>query len=74
MEGKLIGLSRRYQASLQERLKQGLRASLRSAAGLGRQALTMGLETLGLARIHEQALITLTSPRYSSGTRDGMMA
>ena len=73
MEGKLIRLSRQYQASLQEHLKQRPRARLRSADGLGRQPLTIGLETLGLARIHEQAMVALVSPSYSPGARDGMI-
>jgi hypothetical protein len=73
MEAKLTGLSRRHQAALRKHLEQGPWASLRSADGLGRQALAIGLETLGLARIHEQALITRASPRYSPGTRDGMI-
>jgi hypothetical protein len=73
MESKLTGLSRRYQAALQEHLEQGPRASPQSADGLGRQALAMGMETLDLARIHEQARIALASPSYSSGTRDGMI-
>jgi len=33
----------------------------------------MGLETLDLARIHEQAIIALVSPSNSSGTRDGVV-
>jgi hypothetical protein len=73
METKLTGLSRRYQAVLQKHLEQGPRASPQSADGLGRQALAIGLETLGLARIHEQALIALVSSSSSSGTRDGMI-
>lgn len=73
MEAKLTSLSRRYQAALQKHLTQGPRASLRSADGLGREALTMGLETLGLARIHEQARIALVPPSVSAGTRDGMI-
>ena len=32
-----------------------------------------GLETLDLARIHEQALIALVLPSYSPGTRDAMV-
>ena len=71
METKLTGLSRRYQVALQEHLEQGPRASLQSADGLGRRALAIGLETLDLARIHEQAMIALVSPSYSPGTRDG---
>jgi len=73
METKLTGLSRRYHAALQEHLEQGPRASPQSADGLGRRALAVGLETLDLARIHEQALIALVSPSYSRGTKDGMI-
>ena len=73
METKLAGLSRRYQAALQEHIEQGPRASPQSADGLGRRALAIGLETLDLARIHEQALMALVSPSYSPGTRDGMI-
>jgi signal transduction histidine kinase len=72
METKLTGLSRRYQAALREHLEQGPRASPRSADGLGREALGLGLETLDLARIHEQALGVVVLPSYSPpGTRDG---
>jgi signal transduction histidine kinase len=35
--------------------------------------MAVGLETLDLARIHEQALIALVSPSYSRGTKDGMI-
>ena len=35
--------------------------------------MALGLETLDLARIHEQALITLVLPGYSPGTRDAMV-
>jgi signal transduction histidine kinase len=42
---------------------------LQPAKDLGRQAVTLGLETLGLAAIHQQALITLVLPSYSPGTR-----
>ena len=73
METKLTGLSRRYQVALQKHIEHGPRASPRYADGLGRQALAIGLETLDLAKIHEQALIALVSPSYSSGARDGMI-
>ena len=33
----------------------------------------MGLETLDLAKIHEQALMALMSPSRSPGARDGMI-
>src|SRR5438876_796084 len=73
MKRKLAGLSRQYQAALGKHLRQGPRAGLQPAKGLGRQALTLGLETLDLARIHEQAVITLVLPASSPSTRDGMV-
>ena len=73
METKSASLSRRYQAALLRHLKQGPRVGLRSADGLGRRALAIGLETLDLAKIHEQALVALMSPSRSSGTKDGMI-
>jgi signal transduction histidine kinase len=59
MKRKLSGLSGRYLAALQRHLKQGPRASLQPARGLGRQAVSLGLETLDVARIHEGALAAL---------------
>jgi len=73
MESKVTGLSRRYQAALQKHLQRGPRTSPRSADGLGRRALTIGLETLDLARIHEQALTALVLPSYSRRTRNGVI-
>src|SRR6266542_1024144 len=73
MKRKLTRLSRRYQAALRRHLKQGPRASLQQAQGLGRQARAVGLETLDLARIHEQALIKLVLPSCSPGTREAMV-
>ena len=35
--------------------------------------MAIGLETLDLARIHQQALTILVLPNYSSGTRNGMI-
>jgi signal transduction histidine kinase len=52
-------LSQQYVATLERHLKQGPQASLAPASKLGRRALAFGLETLDLARIHEQALATL---------------
>jgi signal transduction histidine kinase len=59
MGKKLIGLSQRYVAALGTHLKQGPRASLLPALGLGRRAVVLGLETLELARIHERAITAL---------------
>jgi signal transduction histidine kinase len=73
METKLASLSRRYQAALLRHLQQGPRGSLRSADGLGREALDQGLETLDLAKIHEQALVALMAPSRPFGAKDGMI-
>jgi two-component system sensor histidine kinase DegS len=73
MKRKLTGLSRRYVAVLRHHLKLGPRANLQPARRLGHQAMTFGLETLDLARIHEQALITLVLPSDSPGARDTMV-
>jgi len=73
METKLNGLSRRYQTALRKHLEQGARASPPSADRFGRQALAIGLETLDLAQIHEQALAALVSSDASHRTTDGMI-
>src|ERR1051325_5269169 len=69
MKRKLIALSRRYVTALREHLKQGRLASLQPARVLGRQAVAIGLETLDVARIHEEAIATLES----SSSRDGII-
>jgi signal transduction histidine kinase len=57
MKLELVNLSRRYQAALQTHLKQGHRAGLESARGLGSQALAAGLQTMDLAKLNEQTLV-----------------
>jgi signal transduction histidine kinase len=70
----MTGFSRRYHAALRKHLKQPRPAAdLRPAIGLGRQAMSAGLKTLDLARIHQQALIALVLPSYSPDTRDVMV-
>ncbi len=59
MKQNLIRLSQLYVTTLEKHLKQGPNASMLPALKLGRQAVALGLETLDLARIHEQALVTL---------------
>lgn len=75
MARKLNGLSQQYVAALRKHLKQGRRAIPPggTAQGLGRRAMALGLETLDLARCHEQALITLVLPGYSPNARDRMI-
>ncbi len=69
MKRKLTRLSRSYAAALREHLKQGPQASLQPARGLGRQAVSLGLETLDLVRIHAGALITAATSASRAGTR-----
>lgn len=67
MRRKLIRLSRRYETALRKHLKQGPRASLQSARGLGRQAVAFGLEMADVTRIHEGALATLQLSNSKNG-------
>jgi signal transduction histidine kinase len=75
MARKLNGLSQRYVTALRKHLTQGSRPIRPGGAAqrLGRRAMALGLDTLDLARFHEQALITLMSPGYSPVTRDRMI-
>jgi len=59
MTPKLIDLPKRYVAALRSHLRRGAGGNPRSAVALGREAVVLGLETLELARIHEQALVKL---------------
>jgi two-component system sensor histidine kinase DegS len=68
MKAKMSSLSREYEAALGKHLKDGASSSLKKAAALGMQAVSLGLETLDLAKIHEQSLIAINSPI----SRDGL--
>jgi len=59
----------RYQAALRRFLKKGRRAGLESARGLGSQALEAGLQTLELAKLHEQTLVKEVLPGCPAGRR-----
>jgi signal transduction histidine kinase len=69
MTKKTNGFSKRYLTILRKHLKDGPRASLQPALKLGRQAVLRGMETLELARIHEQALVTLSVSHGENGRR-----
>ena len=73
MQAKFNRLSGRYLTALRNHLTRGSRASVHLAGGLGRQALENRMETLDLARIHEQAMVTLVSPGEAFETRDGII-
>jgi signal transduction histidine kinase len=59
MKQNLAGLLQRYVSALRKHLNRGSDASLRAALRLGSEAVALGLETQGLARIHERALAIL---------------
>ena len=73
LNDKRTELSRLYQLTLQQQLAQGPAADLEPARELGHYAMTLGLETLDMARIHEIALVSLVLPTYSASTNNSLM-
>ena len=71
MKPKLTALLRQYQTALRNYLTQKSAASLETARTLGRDAVSLGLETLDVARVHEHVLIEIVST-YSPGKGDGI--
>ena len=72
MKPNLIRLSERYVTALRAHLRPGGRAGLLPALELGRQSVANGLETLGLARMHEQSLVVLLLPEHSARMRSNL--
>lgn len=66
-------LSLIYHAALREYLQQGPDSDLEPAHELGRHAMTIGLDTLDIARIHEIAMVTLVLPAYSPSTSNRLI-
>lgn len=64
------GLSDQYLSVLRTYFDQGPQASLRPAQAFGALAVAMGLDTLAVAKIHEQALAVLIAPEPSPVERD----
>lgn len=73
MKTKLPAFSKSYLGALGEHLKQGRTSNPKAARGLGLRAVTLGLETLDLAKIHEEVLTNLVLPHHSSRAREGMI-
>ena len=73
MKRKLFNSSRRYQNALRFQMKQGKQASLASARGVGSQALAAGLQTLDLAKLHEQTLVAELLPGVPAGQRAALI-
>lgn len=71
---EMVRWAKRYRTALRTYLGQGPRSSLRQALALGRQAAALGLETLDVARVHEQALQALIVPKGSARSRKRVLA
>jgi signal transduction histidine kinase len=61
--------SRHYQTALLAYLKKKQRAPLKLGNGMGQEALAAGLQTLDMAKLHEQILLTQLLPGRSAGAR-----
>ncbi len=66
-------LANRYQATLRTYLKAGQQAKLEEARGLGSEALGVGLQTLDLAKLHEQVLVQEVLPGCPAGKRAALI-
>ncbi len=73
MKSKFLQLSQHYRMALLAHLKQGRQASLDPARGLGSQALAAGLQTLDLAKLHEQIIITEILPGSPPAKRSALI-
>ncbi|HAS82999.1 MAG TPA: hypothetical protein DCS43_10100 [Verrucomicrobia bacterium] len=67
IEDNASGWSRRYQVALRRYLQTETTASLKAAPQLGRGAVSLGMETLDVARVHELALAALIAGDGSLG-------
>jgi signal transduction histidine kinase len=65
--------SRHYQSVLLKYLKQHRKADLQSARGLGRWAAAAKMQTLDIARLHEQILVTKVLPGIRDGKRHALI-
>ncbi len=67
-ESPLTKLSGKYLVALRTHVGQDPQVGLQVARDLGKAAVSIGLETLDLAKVHEHALVALRSPDHSSVT------
>jgi signal transduction histidine kinase len=65
--------SKRYQAALRKHLKHGQEAGLKAARVLGREAMADQLQTLDLAKLHEQILVQKMLPGCPEGKRAALI-
>ena len=71
---EIQGWGRRYGEALRAYLRKGASADVKPAARLGRRAATLGLETLDVAKVHEQALCAIPPSNGSALARQSMIA
>jgi hypothetical protein len=72
-ENKKDVFAQRYRAALCRYLKQDGRTKPTSAAKLGRDAVALEMETLDLAIIHEQAVMSQAVAAMSVAARDRLL-
>ncbi len=65
MKLKLSRLSQNHRTALRKCLSEGEAIDLETARKLGERAVKMGLETLDLAKMHEEALLHVKLPRQT---------
>jgi signal transduction histidine kinase len=73
MKAKLQALARSYRAALQHHVCAAKPANLQTARKLGHQAVQAGMETLDLARLHEEAMTSLILPGQAPHRRDAVI-
>ncbi len=73
MKAKLQALARNYRTALQRHVQGETHANLESARKLGHRAVQVGLETLDLARMHEEAMTMLILPKNTKHSRDSVI-
>ncbi|NCF85995.1 MAG: hypothetical protein GWQ08_10765 [Verrucomicrobiaceae bacterium] len=73
MKTKLLGFARSYMTALSSHLKDGSASTPNEAKALGESAVDAGLETLDLAKVHEEALIAVVPPSEPASVRESMI-
>jgi len=70
MKTKPPVLSQSYLAALRKHLRTGSAVSLQTSRNFGLRAVKLGLDTLDLAKIHQEFLLTLPYPKDSRASDD----
>jgi len=73
VKAKLPAFTRSYLQALHTYLRDDAGLEPVAAKGLGLRAAADGLETLALAKIHEEALITIVSPNEIASVRESLI-